>query len=92
MDSALFHSQYTKYRAAVAGPGSAAVPGDWHNVSLTLDTSEVRGFQFWARVQLGWPQLVARRRLRFGVTQVGSGVGEFRGFRVGVEGSRLSGL
>ena len=74
VDSALFHSQYTKYRAAVAGSGSGSGSGsggDWHNVSLTLDTSEVRGYQFWARAQLGWPQLVGRRRLRFGVTQVG---------------------
>ncbi|XP_037086689.1 transmembrane protein 131-like [Pollicipes pollicipes] len=78
VDSALFHSQYTKYRSAVSGGGgggsssSGSGGGDWHNVSLTLDTSEVHGHQFWARAQLCWPQLVGRRRLRFGVTQVGN--------------------
>ncbi|XP_043192988.1 transmembrane protein 131-like [Amphibalanus amphitrite] len=75
VDSELFHSQYDKYRAMAGGSGSGSGSGsggEWHNISVTLDTSEVRGYQFWARAQLGWPQLIGRRRLRFGVTQVGN--------------------
>ena len=95
VDSALFHSQYTKYRAAVSGSGSDSGSGEWHNISVTLDTSEVRGFQFWARAQLGWPQLVARRRLRFGVTQVRQAGREAAaepggGFVEGVRGRHIS--
>lgn len=63
LDSALFHAQHTKYLVAAGG-------GRWHNLSLRLDTTEVRGHRLRARAQLVWPQLLNRRRLRFGVTQV----------------------
>ena len=65
MDLAVVHSLWTRMRAA-------AYPNSMFNVTLRLDTSEVRGFLFSARAALSWPVLAAAPTIQFPLTQLGN--------------------
>ncbi|UYV60222.1 TMEM131, partial [Cordylochernes scorpioides] len=42
------------------------------NLTLQLDTSEIRGFMLRARASLHWPRLTSKCSLRFPLTQIGT--------------------
>lgn len=42
------------------------------NVTLQLDTNQVRGFLFPAQAHLQWPSLVKKHKIRFPLTQIGN--------------------
>ena len=65
MDLAVVHSLWSRMRAA-------AHPNSMFNVSLRLDTTEVRGFLFTARAALSWPLLSSDSSLSFPLTQLGN--------------------
>ena len=65
MDLAVVHSLWSRMRAN-------AQPNSMFNVSLRLDTSEVRGFLFTARAALSWPLLSAQSSVAFPLTQLGN--------------------
>lgn len=65
MDLAVVHSLWARMRAA-------ANPNSMFNVSLRLDTTEVRGFLFTARAALSWPLLSSQPNLAFPLTQLGN--------------------
>ena len=65
MDLAVVHSLWSRMRAY-------AQPNSMFNVSLRLDTSEVRGFLFTARAALSWPLLSAHSSVAFPLTQLGN--------------------
>jgi len=65
MDLAVVHSLWSRMRAA-------AYPNSMFNVTLRLDTSEVRGFLFSARAALSWPVLSNVPSLKFPLTQLGN--------------------
>merc|ERR1711892_305396 len=50
----------------------AAYPTSMFNVTLRLDTTEVRGFLFSARAALSWPVLANKSNLIFPLTQLGN--------------------
>ena len=65
MDLAVVHSLWNKMKA-VSSPSSI------FNVSLKLDTSEVRGFLFSVRASLSWPVLSSSSNIKFPLTQLGN--------------------
>ena len=65
MDLAVVHSLWSRMKA-VSSPNSV------FNVTLKLDTSEVRGFLFSARASLSWPLLASTQSVRFPLTQLGN--------------------
>jgi len=65
MDLAVVHSLWSRMRAVIH-------PNSMFNVSLRLDTSEVRGFLFTARAALSWPLLSSQSSLAFPLTQLGN--------------------
>lgn len=65
MDLAVVHSLWSRMR-------EAALPHSMFNVTLRLDTSEVRGFLFTARAALSWPVLATTPATRFPLTQLGN--------------------
>jgi len=65
MDLAVVHSLWARMRAA-------AHPNSMFNVTLRLDTTEVRGFLFTARAALSWPLLTSQSILSFPLTQLGN--------------------
>ena len=65
MDLAVVHSLWSRMRAT-------ALPHSMFNVTLRLDTSEVRGFLFTARAALSWPVLSASPVVTFPLTQLGN--------------------
>lgn len=42
------------------------------NVTLQLDTNQVRGFLFPAQAHLHWPSITRKCRVRFPLTQIGN--------------------
>ena len=65
MDLAVVHNLWSKMKAA---SNQNAI----FNVTLKLDTSEVRGFLFSARASLSWPMLSSSREIKFPLTQLGN--------------------
>ena len=65
MDLAVVHSLWARMNA-VASPNAI------FNVSLRLDTSEVKGFLFTARAALSWPVISSSQLLKFPLTQLGN--------------------
>ena len=65
MDLAVVHSLWSKMKAT---SNQNAI----FNVTLKLDTSEVRGFLFSARASLSWPMLSREREIKFPLTQLGN--------------------
>jgi hypothetical protein len=72
-DLTLLNTRYNRYLALINGASSA-----WHNLTLRLDTTEVRGHLFQARVRLTWPKLVSSPQvgntsaITFPLTQIGN--------------------
>ena len=65
MDLAVVHNLWSKMK--IASNQNAIF-----NVTLKLDTSEVRGFLFSARASLSWPMLSNSQEIRFPLTQLGN--------------------
>ena len=65
MDLAVVHSLWSRMKA-VASPSAN------FNVSLRLDTSEVKGFLLTARASLSWPVISNLGTVRFPLTQLGN--------------------
>lgn len=66
MDLSIVHTLWSRMRAAALTNASK------FNVTLSLDTSEVRGFHFSARAALSWPILCLDPVLKFPLTQIGN--------------------
>jgi hypothetical protein len=72
-DLTLLNIRHNRYLALTAGASSA-----WHNVTLRLDTTEVRSHLFQASVRLTWPKLVSSLQIdnttaiTFPLTQIGN--------------------
>ena len=66
-DYAISHTLSNRLKAASA-------PSSSFNITLNLDTNQVRGFLFKARAKLTWPQIAPANlhRLNFFLTQVGN--------------------
>ena len=64
-DVATAHTLYNRYRESVN-------PVDAFNITLNLDTDQVRGFLFKAQAKLAWPRVVASPSVDFGLAQVGN--------------------
>lgn len=65
MDLALVHSLWNRMKA-VSSPNAI------FNVTLKLDTSEVRGFLFSARASLSWPVISSSTVIKYPLTQLGN--------------------
>ena len=65
MDLAVVHSLWNKMKALSS-------PSSIFNVSLKLDTSEVRGFLFSVRASLSWPVLSSSSVVKYPLTQLGN--------------------
>jgi hypothetical protein len=65
MDLAIVHALWSRLKAV-------AFPQSVFNVTLLLDTTEVRGFLFGARAGLSWPILSVEPLVRFPLTQLGN--------------------
>jgi hypothetical protein len=72
-DLTLLNTRHNRYLALTDGALSA-----WQNLTLRLDTTEVRGHFFQAKVRLTWPKLVSAPHIgnascvRFPLTQIGN--------------------
>ena len=66
MDLSIVHTLWARMRAA------ALTNAAKFNVTLSLDTSEVRGFHFSARAALSWPILCLDPVFKFPLTQIGN--------------------
>ena len=65
-DVATAHTLYNRYKESVN-------PVDSFNITLNLDTDQVRGFLFKAQVKLAWPRVVpSSPSVNFGLAQVGN--------------------
>ena len=42
------------------------------NVTIQLDTNQVRGFLFPAQAHLHWPSLIKKQKIKFPLTQIGN--------------------
>ncbi|PNF21398.1 hypothetical protein B7P43_G15334 [Cryptotermes secundus] len=73
MDLTLLNTRHNRYLALTDGALSA-----WQNLTLRLDTTEVRGHLFQAKVRLTWPKLVSSTQagnascITFPLTQIGN--------------------
>ena len=65
MDLAVVHSLWSRMNAV-------ASPSALFNVTLRLDTSEVKGFLFTARAALSWPVISSSQTVKFPLTQLGN--------------------
>lgn len=73
-DLNLLNARYTRYLNSTGGPGT------WDNITLRLDTTEVRGHKFYVNIKPYWPSLInpTTNNLRnktiflFPLTQVGN--------------------
>jgi hypothetical protein len=72
-DLTLLNTRHNRYLALTDGAFSA-----WQNLTLRLDTTEVRGHLFQAKVRLTWPKLVSSPQvgntscITFPLTQIGN--------------------
>ncbi|XP_069697669.1 transmembrane protein 131 isoform X2 [Periplaneta americana] len=72
-DLTLLNTRHNRYLALTDGASSA-----WHNLTLRMDTTEVRGHTFQTRVRLTWPRLVSTPQIgntsvvTFPLTQIGN--------------------
>lgn len=72
-DLVLLNIRYNRYLALTDGGSSV-----WQNLTLRLDTTEVRSHMFQARVRLTWPKLLSSLQdgftaaVTFPVTQIGN--------------------
>ena len=64
-DIAIVHTLWNRLRMATS-------PSSSFNITLNLDTNQVRGFLFKARARLVWPVLAPRDKIVFSLTQVGN--------------------
>lgn len=64
-DVAIVHTLKKRFYGSVS-------PSSSFNITLNLDTNQVRGFLFKARANLIWPVLTQKVRLNFPLTQVGN--------------------
>lgn len=70
LDFTVLNAFYGRYLNITAGKR-------WHNITLRLDTSEVKGHFFQTRVKLSWPKLLIsntpgnRSVVTFPLTQIG---------------------
>jgi hypothetical protein len=73
IDLTLLNTRHNRYLALTDGTLSA-----WQNLTLRLDTTEVRGHLFQAKVRLTWPKLVSSSKtdnascITFPLTQIGN--------------------
>lgn len=79
LDSDLMNTRYALYLNSTKGNGSNVSNGPWGNVTILLDTSEVRGHKFHVNILPSWPSLLAsggisrnKSLLNFPLTQVGN--------------------
>ncbi|XP_043267121.1 transmembrane protein 131 [Venturia canescens] len=72
-DLNLLNARYTRYLNATGGSSS------WDNITMRLDTTEVRGHKFFVNIKLYWPSLIVgsssmknKSLFTFPLTQVGN--------------------
>ena len=73
IDLNLLNARYTRYLNATGGSSS------WDNITMRLDTTEVRGHKFYVNIKQYWPSLLSgsnsvknKSLLTFPLTQVGN--------------------